>query len=115
MKFSRVGQMFYLLLASTCALGAEGAKEFTGRWEVTTNYPGGFFVARLELSATDQAFEGHSGYLVPDDYWYEYKGNVEKGSLRLKVLAPDGRTAIGELILTARGRQLAGTGILHEI
>src|SRR5437588_9913552 len=75
------------------APAAERAPEFTGRWEVTTDYPGGSFVAGLELAAAAGKYTGKSGYLVPDSYWYKYSGVLQKDGLHLEILGPDGKTA----------------------
>lgn len=106
-----------LLLALASPLPALAADpDLTGRWEITTTYPGGSLVAGLDLQkdAAGQ-FTGKSGYLVPDGFFYRYAGSVEKGTLRLQILAPDGRTPIGSLALSAKGKDLAGKGTLREV
>ena len=114
-KISRTGRLGSFLLVTAAALGAEGAEDFSGRWEITTRYPGSSFVAGLDLSATSQGYEGQSGYLVPDNDWYQYTGTVVAGELRLKVLFAGGKNTVGEITLTRRGEQLRGNGILHEV
>jgi acetamidase/formamidase len=86
-----------------------------GRWEVTTTYPGGSFVAGLDLNAEGGRYSGSSGYLVPDFFPYRYSGDLQKDRLHLQVLAPDGKTAIGDLLLTTRAGSLVGNGMLHDI
>lgn len=103
------------LLMCANAQSATGAANLTGRWEVTTNYPGGSFVAGLDLAVTGRAFKGRSGYLVPDGYWYKYSGTLENNGLHLKILGPDGKTAIGSLVLTLHGATLSGNGVIHDV
>jgi acetamidase/formamidase len=110
-----MGLMASFLWMTATALSAETTRGFTGRWEITTDYPGGSFTAGLELSSVGQGYEGHSAYLVPDDYWYQYAGSADRDRLRLKILAPDGKSAIGELTLTLRGDKLMGNGVLHDV
>src|SRR5271156_4577512 len=83
------------LASSITALATAGGDnaEFPGRWEVTTTYPGGSFVAGLDLkSAHERTYEGESGYLVPDSYWYHYAGDLQKDGLHLKILGADGKS-----------------------
>src|SRR5258708_14326621 len=86
------------LLFSTNVFGA-GTPGATGRWEVTTVYPGGTFVAGLDLADDAGRYSGKSAYLVPDYYFYRYTGTLQKDGLHLDVLAPDGKTVIGNLLL----------------
>ena len=90
--------------------------DLAGRWEVSTTYPGGSLVAGLDLQrdAAGQ-FTGKSGYLVPDGFFYRYTGALEKGVLQLQILAPDGKTSMGTLALTAKGKELAGKGTVREV
>src|SRR5712691_10486442 len=98
------------LLVSAAAFGGEGTTEFSGRWEVTTKYPGGSFVAGLDLKSDSGHYVGRSGYLVPDGIFYKYSGSIERGVLHLQVLAPDDKTMVGDLLLTARAGALSGKG-----
>jgi len=103
------------LLVSMNVLGAGRSSDFTGRWEVTTVYPGGSFIAGLDLTADAGRYSGKSGYLVPDVFFYKYTGGLKKGRLHLQVLTPDGKTAIGDLQLTLDAGILAGKGVLRDI
>jgi amidase len=120
MKVSRSGCLALCLcvLMSSGAFGADSVAGFTGRWEVTTTYPGGFYVAGLELTMENGEYRGRSGYLVPDGFFYRYTGAVEshrtRDRLRLRILAPD-KTMIGELRLRLEGGTLSGEGTLHDV
>jgi hypothetical protein len=47
------------LLISMNVLGATSGSDLSGRWEITTTYPGGSFVAGLDLdSHADKQFAG---------------------------------------------------------
>lgn len=94
---------------------AEDGSQFTGRWEVTTDYPGGSFVAGLELTAEAWKYAGKSGYLVPDGAWYKYSGEGQKNVLSLQISYLSGTTVIGELVLTAKHGMLSGKGTLHDV
>ena len=72
-------------------------------------------MAGLDLAVTGRAFKGRSGYLVPDGYWYKYSGTLENNGLHLKILGPDGKTAIGSLVLTLHGTTLSGNGVIHDV
>lgn len=104
--------MSVLLMLLTMA----GDPDLTGRWEVTTTYPGGSFVAGLDLQkdAAGQ-FTGKSGYLVPDGFVYRYRGTLEKGTLQLQILQPDDVTPMGSLALKAKGRELTGQGTVRQV
>jgi amidase len=99
----------------TClsVLGAGMSPDFTGHWEVTTSYPGGSYVAGLNLTAQKDAYTGRSGYLVPDGNFYTYTGAIQRDSLQLQVL--DGKEVIGNLNLKIAGAILTGGGILHDV
>src|SRR6267142_3177999 len=114
MKMFRSGVLGGLLLAAGGASAGSNA-EFTGRWEVTSTYPGGSFVAGLDVSAHEGTYEGKSGYLVPDCCWYHYSGSLEKDGLHLKILSPDGKSEFGSLVLTVNKDVLSGKGILHGV
>ena len=104
------------LLMSGSALGASNVESFAGRWEVTTAFPGGTYVAGLNLTNGASAYKGRSGYLVPDQMFpYMYAGVAQKDGLRLQILAPDGATGIGELFLKLKAGALSGNGVLHDI
>jgi hypothetical protein len=90
------------------AIGATSPVDLTGRWEVTTSYPGGSYVAGLDLATDAQRYTGKSGYLAPDAYFYQYAGGLENDGLHLQILAPDGRTVIGNLVLTVTASALFG-------
>jgi acetamidase/formamidase len=105
--------LWSFLLVSRSALCA--SDNFFGRWEVTTDYPGGLFVAGLDLAAEEGRYTGKSGYLVPDGYWYKYTGSLQKDGLHLQILGPDGATAIGSLILASKNGNLLGKGQIHDV
>ena len=97
-------------------LALSGDPDLAGRWEVTTTYPGGSFVAGLDLQKDASGkFTGKSGYLVPDGFFYSYSGTLEKGTLQLQILQPDGTTSMGSLALKAKGKELIGTGTIRQV
>jgi hypothetical protein len=87
--------------------------DFQGRWEMATSYPGGSFVAGLDLAADAAGLRGQSGYLVPDSSWYRYQGRLVKEGLELTILGPDGKQVFGHLTLTIDRAGLKGHGMLH--
>lgn len=104
------------MLASGSAMGANNGSDFAGRWEVTTSYLGGSYVVGLDLTKDSDRYTGRSGYLVPDSTFpYRFAGAVEKDGLHLEILAPDGTTVIGMLVLTIKAGALSGQGTLHDI
>ncbi len=103
----------FLVCADT--QGATSAPDLTGRWEVTTSYPGGSFVAGLDLAVEAGKYSGKSGYLVPDGYWYKYSGALQHDGLHLRILGPDGKTEIGSLVLGLHGVELTGKGVIHDV
>ena len=112
---SRAALSLSLALLGGSAWAAPQSSDFTGRWEVTTSYPGGVYVAGLKLSTDAGRYTGQSAYLVPDMYWFKYGGGVQKDGLHLQILAPDGTTVIGNLVLQRTGNTLSGTGVLRNI
>jgi hypothetical protein len=62
---------------SVHALDAVGDSDITGRWEVTTSYPGGSYVAGLDLIFQQDKYKGRSGWLVPDWALFYYDGAGE--------------------------------------
>ncbi len=104
-----------LALLGGSAWATPQGSDFTGRWEVTTSYPGGVYVAGLDLSTDAGRYTGRSAYLVPDMSWFKYAGGVQKDGLHLQILAPDGTTVIGNLVLQRTGNTLSGTGVLRNI
>ncbi len=68
---------------ATGAVAATPGPDLSGRWEVTTTYPGGgTFVAGLELTAEGQMYVGRSGYLVHEGpFPYKYSGTLQKDGL----------------------------------
>ena len=59
--------------------------DVTGRWEVTTTYPGGTSVAGLDLSVDHGQYQGRSGWLIPDWAVLRYTGALEKDVAHLKI------------------------------
>jgi len=104
-----------LLLASTNVHSANEGPEFAGRWEITTTCTNESFVAGLTLAMDTGQYTGRSGYLLPDGYFYKYTGRLEADGLHLKIFAPDGQTAIGNLVVTAKHGTLSGKGTLHDL
>jgi amidase len=107
--------LYVSLLVGVNVLGADSSSKYTGRWEVTTVYPGGSFIAGLDLTADADRYSGKSGYLVPDYYFYKYAGTLQKDGMHLQVLAPDGTTVVGKLRLQFAADKLSGKGVLHEV
>jgi amidase len=104
------------LLVSVNTMGASSGSDFSGRWEVTTSYSGGSYVAGLDLTTEADRYTGRSGYLVPDFMFpYKFAGAMQKDGLHLQILAPDGTTVIGNLVLTNNVGALSGKGALHDI
>src|ERR1700722_14266875 len=62
---SRIIFFIALLAVADTRLNASSGPDFTGRWEVTTSYPGGSYVAGLDLATDANRYIGRSGYLVP--------------------------------------------------
>jgi acetamidase/formamidase len=108
------------LLASVLICGAAQAAasdaDYTGRWEVTTTYPGYFYVAGLELTADANGYKGRSGYLIPGwGFPFKYTGALQKDGLHLQIFAGDGTSVMGALVLKVQRGALSGTGTLHDI
>jgi acetamidase/formamidase len=103
------------LLVCTDLQSATSGSDLSGRWEVTTSYPGGSFVAGLDLAVEAGKYSGKSGYLVPDGYWYKYSGALQADGLHLQILGPDGKTEIGSLVLGLYGVELTGKGLIHDV
>jgi len=108
--------LLLLSLASTTTLGASNSSNFVGRWEVTTSYPGGTYVAGVDLATDSDRYKGRSGYLVPDfAFPYKYAGERQKDGLHLHILGPNGTTILGDLLLTVTAGTLSGKGTLHGL
>jgi hypothetical protein len=59
MKLPWSSALMVCLLISMNVLGATSGSDLSGRWEITTTYPGGSFVAGLDLdSHADKQFAG---------------------------------------------------------
>jgi amidase len=93
---------------------ATADSDVTGRWEVTTSYPGGSSVAGLDLSVDHGRYQGKSGWLIPDWDVFFYTGVLEKNSVRLKITY-DGGSDIGELTVRNDRGSLRGSGTIHGI
>jgi acetamidase/formamidase len=102
------------LLVSVTALGANDDSELAGRWEVTTFYPGGSYIAGLDLATNQERVTGRSGWLVPDWAIFYYNGTRENQALHLKITYKDG-SQIGEITVRSDHGVLRGTGTLHGI
>jgi acetamidase/formamidase len=115
MKLLWSSALIVCLLISMKVPGATSGSDLTGRWEITTTYPGGAFVAGLDLDSHAGTYEGKSGYLVPDCCWYHYAGKMQEDGLHLQVLGPDGKSEFGNLVLTSKNGGLSGKGVLHDV
>jgi amidase len=106
-----------LMVWATGGLGAALDSDIAGRWEVTTSFVGGTYVAGLELTADGPQYVGRSGYLVPDvgPFPYKYAGTMQKDGLHLQVMAPGGGPAFGTLILRDKNGVLSGSGLLEHL
>jgi hypothetical protein len=117
MKLQRNVVPWLLMVWATGGMGATLGSDIAGRWEVTTTFAGGTYVAGLELTADGQQYVGRSGYLVPDirPFPYKYAGTVQKDGLHLQIMAPGGSTAFGTLILRDKNGVLSGSGLLDHL
>jgi len=117
MKMRRNAVPWLLLAWATAGLSATLDPDVAGRWEVTTSFSGGTYVAGLELTADGQQYTGRSGYLVPDvgPFPYQYTGTVQKDGLHLQIMARSGGTAFGTLILREKNGVLSGSGLLDGL
>jgi amidase len=105
-----------LVVWATGATAATPVPDLAGRWEVTTTFPGGTYVAGLELSADGPNYVGRSGYLVHDGpVPYKYSGTLQKDGLHLQVLPPGGSAPFGSLVLKEKNGVLSGSGQLHDL
>jgi amidase len=110
----------WVLVAGICAFGgvnslAVGADpDIAGRWELTTSYPGGSYVAGLDLVAQQDKYRGRSGWLIPDWGVFYYEGARANAALHLKISYKDG-SSVGELTLNEERGGLRGTGSIHGI
>jgi hypothetical protein len=78
MKAAWIAALCVLVCERVIAGATADPGSFAGRWEVTTTYPGGSFVAGLDLTAAGSHFSGRSGYLAPDFSPFRYEGELEK-------------------------------------
>jgi hypothetical protein len=65
MKVFWIAAVFASAVVGTSARGATGDSDITGRWEVTTTYPGGSYTSGLDLSVHQDKVTGRSGWLAP--------------------------------------------------
>jgi amidase len=90
--------------------------DVSGRWEVTTRFAGGSYVAGLNLLADGTGYKGRGGFLVPgSDFPFLYAGTREKDGLHLTILAADGKTRLGDLLLKPNSSALSGSGQLEGV
>lgn len=114
MKTLSMPMLLWMSLVSASALCANGPLILGGRWEVTTSYAGGSYVAGLDLTADGDRYRGQGGYLIPDNTFpYKYAGELQKDGLHLHIFGPYG-PAVGEVLLTLKGDGLSGKGTLHD-
>ncbi len=105
-----------ILVHSATTLASSAPTDYSGRWEITTAFPGGSYVAGLNLVSEGNRYTGRGGYLVPGGIFpFKYTGLEAKDALHLQVLASDGKTAIGELVLTQKAGVLSGGGKLQDV
>jgi len=105
-----------ILVHSATTLASSASTDYSGRWEITTAFPGGSYVAGLNLVSEGNRYTGRGGYLVPGGIFpFKYTGLEAKDALHLQVLASDGKTAIGELVLTQKAGVLSGGGKLQDV
>ncbi|HTV80496.1 MAG TPA: acetamidase/formamidase family protein [Steroidobacteraceae bacterium] len=103
-------------LKVVAAAAATPAPDYAGRWEVTTAYPGGVYVAGLELTADGPNYVGRSGYLVHDGpFPYKYAGTLQPDGLHLQILSPGDGKAFGSLAVQERKGVLSGSGQLYGV
>lgn len=102
-----------MLIMGTAQAGGASAPALDGRWELTTQYAGGSFVAGLDLRHDGDTYTGKSGYLMLDGYWYTYRGGLQKDGLHLQVSGPGGE--IGQVVLRAVASGLSGEGVIHDL
>ncbi len=114
MKACSIAALYVFFLAGTNVLGASRDSDLAGRWEVTTSYPGGSYVAGLDLNVDREKYKGRSGWLVPDWAVFYYEGARENDGVHLKVSYKDG-SPIGELALRDDRGTLKGRGLIHGI
>jgi acetamidase/formamidase len=116
MMMQRLVASWLLTVWATAGMGATLHSDLAGRWEVTTSFPGGTYVAGLELTADGQRYVGRSGYLVPDveSFPYKYVGTMEQDGLHLQMMAPGGGAAFGTLVLKEKNGVLSGSGLLDK-
>lgn len=116
MKLSLVLSASVLLLYGALAVASADLPDYSGRWEVTTTFPGGSYVAGLNLVSEGDHYTGRGGYLVPGGTFpFKYAGVAEKDGLHLQVLASDGKSVIGELLLKQSAGALSGKGKLQDV
>jgi amidase len=109
----RVALALLLTLGARCAIA--DVRDLEGAWEVTTTYPGGTSVARIEIQRTDDAYTARSGWLLPDFGAYTFTGKPDKDSLRLAASYAGSTSSIGDLQLKAERGALKGSGTLHGL
>lgn len=118
MKISRIRSLSAsaLLMYAASAFSSGAVTDYSGRWEVTTAFPGGSYVAGLNLVSEGGRYSGRGGYLVPGgSFPFKYIGTAAKDGLHLQVLASDGKTAIGSLVLMQKAGVLSGDGKLQDV
>jgi amidase len=105
-----------LMASATGAAAVTPDPQLTGRWEVTTTYPGGTYVAGLELSADGQNYVGRSGHLVHDGpFPYKYSGTLQQDGLHLQIRGPGENKPFGALLLKENNGTLSGSGQLYDL
>jgi amidase len=114
MKPVWLSALYALCLLSAGAHSAANDADWSGRWEVMTTYPGGSYVAGLDLSLQQDKVTGRSGWLVPDWAIFYYDGTRQDRELHLKIAYKDG-SPIGDLTLKADRDVLKGTGSIHGV
>jgi hypothetical protein len=114
MKPVWLSALYALCLLTVGAHSAVNDADWSGRWEVKTTYPGGSYVAGLDLSLQQNRVTGRSGWLVPDWANFYYEGIRQDRDLRLKIVYKDG-SPIGDLTLKTHRGVLNGAGNIHGV
>jgi acetamidase/formamidase len=103
-------------LFSANSLAAGAPADLSGRWELTTASANGSYVAGLNLTKDANGYKGRGAYLVPSgDFPFWYVGSEKSDGLHLQILGADGKSAIGDLLVTEKSGALKGAGHLYGL
>jgi amidase len=105
-----------IALFTVSAMASEASHDLSGRWEVTTTSATVSYVAGLNLARDGNGYKGRGGYLVPSgDFPFNYAGSERSDGLHLQILGADGKTPIGELLLSEKSEAMKGMGHLYGL